>query len=156
MNFWNERYGESEFVYGREPNDYLKAKACEIPPVSNVLCLAEGEGRNAVYLASLGHKVTAVDQSSVGLAKARDLAVQQGVEIEPSCCDLENFDFGKNKWGAIVAIWAHTPSKLRQRLHHKVQESLIRGGLFILEAYTPKQLEYQTGGPKDIDMLLSV
>src|SRR6185312_10127913 len=98
---WNERYSAPAFAYGTEPNDFLRSVADRIPP-GPVLCLAEGQGRNAVYLASLGHDVLAVDQSAVGLTRARELAASRGVEISTEAADLETYRIEPSKWSGIV------------------------------------------------------
>lgn len=154
---WNQRYSEPGFAYGTEPNDFLAANAERyLPAKGEVLCLAEGEGRNAVFLARRGFRVTGVDGSAVGLAKARTLADQHGVEIQTVVADLADFDLGVARWDGIVSIWCHTPSVLRARLHRAVAQALRPGGVLLLESYTPKQLEYKTGGPPTADMLMTL
>lgn len=152
---WDERYNTDEFVYGTRPNDFLASVSGHLPR-GRILCLAEGEGRNAVYLAKLGHQVLAVDQSAVGLAKAERLAVAGGVRIETRVVDLAHFDFEPARWDAVVSIFAHVPSDLRKKLHRGVVAGLRPGGLFVLEAYTAAQLELKTGGPPDADKMMSL
>ncbi|MGA2785916.1 MAG: class I SAM-dependent methyltransferase [Verrucomicrobiota bacterium] len=153
--FWNDRYAVAGHVYGEAPNAFVAEVAPQIPP-GLVLCLAEGEGRNAVHLATLGHRVTAVDQSEVGLAKARRLAGARGVEIETVLADLANFSIGAGAWAGIVATFAHLPPALRRRVHRDVVTGLQPGGVFVLEAYTPAQLAFDTGGPKDPERLMTL
>jgi SAM-dependent methyltransferase len=154
---WDERYGEPGFVYGTEPNDFLAANAARfLPPKGEILSLGEGEGRNAVFLASLGFRVTGVDGSSVGLEKARALAQQRGVRLETVVADLATFDLGTERWDGIISIWCHTPSALRRRLHRSVVAALRPGGVFLLESYTPAQLQYKTGGPPSADLLMTL
>ncbi len=154
---WDERYGEPGFVYGTEPNDFLAANAERfLRPGGDILCLAEGEGRNAVFLARLGFHVTGVDGSAVGLAKARRLAEQRGVAIQTVVADLADFDLGFERWDGIVSIWCHTPAALRQRLHRSAVAALRPRGVLLLESYTPKQLEYKTGGPPTADMMMTL
>lgn len=154
---WDERYAGPDFAYGTEPNDFLAATAERyLPAGGEVLSLAEGEGRNAVFLARRGFRVTGVDGSSVGLAKARELATKHGVTIETIVSDLAAFDLGVEGWDGIVSIWCHTPSALRERLHRQVVAALRPAGVLILESYTPDQLRYGTGGPPTADMLLSL
>lgn len=152
---WNERYSAPAYAYGTEPNDFLRSVADRIP-LGPVLCIAEGQGRNAVYLASLGHEVLAVDQSSVGLQRAQELAAARGVTIATQIADLESFQIGREKWAGIVAIFAHLPPVLRARVFNAATDGLTAGGAFILEAYRPKQLEYGTGGPREVSMLMSL
>lgn len=153
-SFWNQRYSEPGFSYGTVPNDFLAAHAEKhLPKGGAILCLAEGEGRNAVFLARLGFQVTGVDSSAVGLQKARSLAEQHGVEIQTVLADLGAFDLGVRRWDGVVSIWCHMPSAERARLHRSVVAALRPGGVFLLESYTPKQLEYKTGGPATADLL---
>ena len=156
MNFkWNERYKTETYFYGKEPNDFLKEVSSSIPPHSKILCLAEGEGRNAVFLATLGHEVYAIDQSEVGLSKLQQLAKEKNVSVKTEVADLNTFDIGTKKWDVIVSIWCHLPSELRKHVHQNCVSGLKEGGLFILESYTPNQLQYKTGGPDNIDLLMS-
>ena len=150
---WNQRYAGDEFVYGTEPNSFLVEHAGRL--TGPVLSLAEGEGRNAVYLASLGLDVLGVDSSDVGLAKAQALADSRGVTIRTEVADLESFEPAENTYGAVVSIWAHLPSRIRNRLYPLLERSLKPGGIILLEAYTVDQLARETGGPKDADMLLT-
>lgn len=155
---WDERYNSESFFYGTQPNDFLVEQTRFITEKASVLCLAEGEGRNAVYLASLSTKpiVTALDSSSVGLEKAQRLAESKGVKIDTRCADLNDADLGEQVWDSIVSIWCHLPSAQRSKLHLRVIRALKPGGVFILEAYTPAQLSFGTGGPKDLDMLMTL
>ena len=150
---WNQRYDTPTYVYGTEPNSFLAAVAHHIPQ-GRVLSLGEGEGRNAVYLASLGHDVTGVDSSEVGLAKAQKLAASRGLRITTLVKDLTELMIEPLAWGGIVSIFCHLPAAARKRLHAAVVAGLKPGGVFILEAYTPRQLTYGTGGPKSPDLLV--
>ena len=154
ISMWNERYSEQGFAYGTKPNDFLQANI-ESLTKGKTLCLAEGEGRNAVFLAMHGFDVTAVDLSSVGLEKAQRLADENGVAIKTIVADLSDFEIEENFWDTIVSIWAHVPAIVRRSLHTKVVAGLKPKGTFLLEAYTPKQVEFGTGGPK-IDMTMSL
>lgn len=150
---WNERYASDDFVYGTEPNSFLEQYAQIL--IGPVLSLAEGEGRNAVFLASRGLDVLAVDGSEVGLAKARQLAASRGVAIRTEVADLATYEPPENSFGSVISISAHLPSLIRKRLHRLVERSLKPGGIMLLEAYTKAQLTRNTGGPKDPDMLMS-
>jgi SAM-dependent methyltransferase len=143
---WDQRYNREDYVYGTEPNDFLRQHVTSLP-AGRVLCLAEGEGRNAVFLAQQGFQVTAVDASSVGLQKAQRLARQRGVDIETVHADLANFVIEPQRWDAIVSIFCHVSPSIREMLHRQVVMGLREGGVLLLEAYTPKQIEYGTGGP---------
>ncbi len=153
--FWNNRYATPHFVYGETPNAFVAEMASQIP-AGPVLCLAEGEGRNAVHLATLGHRVTAVDQSEAGLAKARRLAAARGVEIETVQADLGSFAIAPGAWSGIVATFAHLPPAIRNQVHAQAVRGLRPGGVFILEAYTPAQLAFDTGGPKSPELLMTL
>jgi len=150
---WDERFSEPGYAYGTEPNEFLKSAADRIP-AGRVLCLAEGEGRNAVYLAGLGFDVTAVDLSTVGLAKAEHLAEERGVSIETIHADLAEFEIEPGAWQAIVSIFCHLPPVKRAALHEGCLRGLAHGGLFILEGFTPRQLALATGGPRSLDLLM--
>ena len=152
---WNDRYAAAGHFYGEAPNAFVAEVAPEIP-AGPVLCLAEGEGRNAVHLAMLGHRVTAVDQSEVGLAKARRLAAARGVEIETVATDLADYSIAVAAWAGILATFAHLPPALRRRVHRDVVAGLQPGGVYILEAYTPAQLAFGTGGPKLPELLMTL
>ena len=151
--FWNQRYAAPEFFYGTAPNGFVAACASLIPP-GPVLCLAEGEGRNAVFLAGRGHAVTAMDQSDVGLAKARRLAAERGLALATTVADLADFAIAPAAWAGVVATFVHLPPPLRRLVHRRVAEGLSPGGVFILEAYTPDQMRHRTGGPVNQPELL--
>jgi len=151
-SFWDERYGTDEYVYGVEPNDFLRAEAHRIPP-GPVLCLGEGEGRNAVFLAGLGHRVTAVDLSIEGLRKTERLAQRHGVAVEVIQADLATFELGLDRWSGIVAIFAHVPPAVRRHVHAQIPHALRPGGCFVMESYRPEQLALGTGGPKEPSLL---
>ena len=150
---WDARFSGEAYVYGTQPNDFLVEMAPRLPPGGRVLSLGEGEGRNAVYLASLGHPVTAVDASRVGLAKVRRLAAERGVSVETVVSDLADFTFAPAAWDAAIAIFCHLPPSLRKRVHQGLVESLRPGGIVLLEAYTPAQLGFRTGGPPVAELL---
>lgn len=150
---WNERYSAEEYIYGTEPNAFLAEHAKML--VGPVLSLAEGEGRNAVFLASLGIDVLGVDSSEVGLAKARKLAESRSVNIRTEVVDLAQYEPPADAFGAVVSIFAHLRSALRARLYPLIARSLKPGGVILLEAYSKEQIKRNTGGPKDVDMLMS-
>ena len=152
---WDTRYRADEYVYGTEPNDFLRSVASMIPK-GKVLCIAEGEGRNAVYLAQQGYDVTAVDSSSVGLAKAQRLAQTRSVKIETIVADLAEYQIEPHTWQGIVTIFGHLPPAIRADLHRRCVAGLVVGGAFILEAYSPRQLQYDTGGPPVAELLMEL
>ncbi|MCA9501298.1 MAG: class I SAM-dependent methyltransferase, partial [Nitrospira sp.] len=138
--------------YGKNPNTFLEENY-QVIPKGNVLCLAEGEGRNAVFLAKQGYSVTAVDGSQVGLQKAKKLAEEHGVSIEVIHADLADFDIGESRWEGIVSIFCPLPSALRKELHKKVVAGLKPQGVYLVEAYTPDQLKHGTGGGTSADSM---
>lgn len=152
MTEWDARYADPEFAYGKEPNGFLASVAHRIP-AGPVLCLAEGQGRNAVYLAALGHEVTAVDRSAVGLERARELAAERGVRVTTVQADLAEYSIAEGAWAGIVAIFMHLPQPLRSRVYRAAAAGLRAGGVLVLEAYRPAQLALDTGGPKDVAVL---
>jgi SAM-dependent methyltransferase len=152
---WDERYSQPGFAYGTEPNEFLAAVAGRIP-VGPVLSLGEGEGRNAAFLAGLGHRVVAVDQSEVGLAKAKKLAADRGLTVETVCADLTGYAIEPGVWAGIVSVFCHLPRRVRVPLYAAAVRGLRPGGVLVLEAYTPNQIGRGTGGPQDPDLLASL
>ena len=152
---WDDRYADSDYLFGTAPNDFLKSVANRLTPNSQILCLADGEGRNGVYLATLGHEVTAIDQSRVGLEKAKKLAEQKQVSIETIEADLAEYDLGVESWDCIVSIFFHIPSAVRAHIYPRIITALKPGGILILESYTPEQLDHGTGGPPISDLMLT-
>lgn len=151
---WDQRFSSDEYAYGIEPNDFLREHFKALPK-GRVLSLAEGEGRNAVFLAKQGYKVTAVDSSVAGLKKAQQLAKQQGVVIETIQADLATFDIGEDCWDAIVSIYSPLGSTDRKLVHQRVMKGLKKDGVFFIESYTPEQIHYGTGGGDDADTMQS-
>jgi SAM-dependent methyltransferase len=152
---WDKRYSGPGYAYGTRENDYLAEVADRIP-VGRVLCLGEGEGRNAVFLAERGYRVTAVDASTVGLEKAERLAAERGVIIRTEVADLAAFDLDVSCWQGIVSIFCHLPPVVRADVHRRCVAGLAPGGAFVLEAFTPRQLAYGTGGPSREELLVNL
>lgn len=144
---WDDRFAEAEYAYGTEPNDFLVEVADRLAP-GKALCIAEGQGRNAVWLAGRGFAVTAMDQSAVGLARAQELAASRGVTIATVAADLGDFDLGEGAWNTIVSIFAHLPQPLRGDVHARVVRAMAPGGTLLLEAYSPAKFDHPgSGGP---------
>jgi SAM-dependent methyltransferase len=152
---WDERYSAPGFAYGTEPNDFLASVADRLPR-GPVLTIGEGEGRNAAFLAGLGHEVLAVDQSEVGLTKARRLAEERGVRVQTQQADLRDYPIRPGAWAGIVSIFCHLPPAVRVPLYAAVARGLRPGGVFVLEAYTPRQFGRGTGGPPTPEMMVSL
>ena len=154
--FWDDRYGTAEYLYGTEPSDFLAERYSALPAGGEILCLADGEGRNGVFLATQGLRVTGVDSSAVGLEKARRLAAERGVSLDTVVADLADWELGEERWDGVVSIWAHLPAPLRATLHPRIARALRSGGILLLEHYHPRQLAYGTGGPPDPTMMLTL
>lgn len=147
---WNERYRGAEFLFGTEPNRFLAAQASRLRPGMRALALADGEGRNGVWLAQQGLEVLAVDSASVAIDKARRLAQARGVAVNFACADLLAWDWPRAAFDAVVAIFIQfADASARPLLHRHMVEALRPGGLLLLQGYTPRQLQYRTGGPSD-------
>lgn len=148
---WDERYSEPGFAYGSTPNDFLVEQGFRlIDPVLEIGC---GQGRNLVWAAKHGHKVTGMDGSSVGLDDAQDFADEEGVRIKTVVADLNGYNLGKRRWGTIISIFVHLPPRLRREVHAGIVEALKPGGVVILESYGPAQLGRGTGGPNRPELL---
>ncbi len=152
---WNTRYSESGFAYGTNANTFLDSVSQQLIP-GDCLSLAEGEGRNAVYLAKHGHTVTAVDASDVGLQKANKLAVEHNVSIKTIHSDLNEYSIPENSFDTIISIFCHIPVGIRQKIHREVITGLKPDGLFVLEAYTNEQIQLGTGGPPTTELLMNL
>ena len=155
MNIWDTRYSQPGQAYGTQPNDFLREHFTTIP-MGRVLSLCEGEGRNAVFLASQGYSVLAVDASRVGMQNAEALAQRQNVKLQTEVSDMTTYTIRPNCWDGIILIFAHLPQLIRQRIYRQVIRGLRPEGVLLLESYGPDQLKFKTGGPKDIDMLPSL
>ena len=136
---WDQRYDTDEFVFGEEPNTFLEENFAVLPK-GRVLCLAEGEGRNAVFLARHGYEVTGVDSLSVGLAKGRRLADRHGVAVDWVHADLAEYELGRDRWDGIVSIFCHLPPDLRGHVFGQVVTGLKPGGVLLLEPGQPGAL----------------
>ncbi|MFC5602019.1 methyltransferase domain-containing protein [Sporosarcina koreensis] len=152
-NFWHERFSTEEYIYGKEPNQFV-VEAARVLTKGKVLCIAEGEGRNAVYLASLGFDVTAWDYAQAGLDKTQQLAEERDVFVKTELRDLAEVEWQEEQWDAIVHIFGHFPADVMERTLAGIQKSLKVGGYYISELYTKEQLRYGTGGPRDAAMLM--
>jgi SAM-dependent methyltransferase len=152
--FWNQRYSDPEFAYGRQPNLYFKQYIDRLKP-GKLLLPGEGEGRNAVYAAGLGWIVDAVDQSEAGKKKADSLAGEAGVSVNYKVENLEEFDFGNSVYDLVALIFVHFPSELRISMHQKLIRSIKPGGYILIEAFSKSQLGRSSGGPQNTDVLNS-
>jgi SAM-dependent methyltransferase len=154
-SMWEQRYGVDHYHYGTAPNDFLREQIDSLPD-GPVLCLAEGEGRNAVFVAGTGREVHSVDLTEAGVAKTQRLARVRGVLVNAVAADLATYDIGHEQWAAVVSIFAHMPPHVRRDLHGRVVAALRPGGVFLLEAYTPDQIGRGTGGPAVPEMTMTL
>lgn len=157
---WNDRYSSEEFAYGTAPNNYLKEQLEKLK-TGSILFPAEGEGRNAVFAAQLGWKVSAFDISAEGKNKALKLAEANDVEIDYLVGELETLNYQEEQFDAIALIYAHFPAPIKSSIHKTLETYLRKGGVIIFEAFSKKHLEYlaindKVGGPKDIESLFSI
>jgi cyclopropane fatty-acyl-phospholipid synthase-like methyltransferase len=148
VSVWDERYSIEEYLFGTSPNAFLKAHTALLKRGDRVLAVADGEGRNSVWLADNGLAVHAVDASRVGVAKARRLAQARGVSIEFEVADLAQWAWPVAHYDAVVAIFIQFAApELRARLFEGMKQALKPGGLLLMEGYRPEQIAYATGGP---------
>jgi Methyltransferase domain. len=160
LKMWDTRFGREEYAYGTEPNSYLKEKLAELASGS-ILFPAEGEGRNAVYAAKHGWKVSAFDISIEGQKKALRLAGKNQVSIDYQVGGLQTLGYKEEQFNAIALIYAHFPPDIRSDYHKILSTYLKKGGAVIFEAFSKAHLEYRkknekVGGPRDLDSLFSI
>ena len=150
--FWNERYSEKDYVYGEKPNAFFAGQLDKMT-AGNIILPCEGEGRNAVYAATLGWNAKAFDSSEAGKIKALLLADKKRVNIDYSIEDANAINYPDNSADAVAFIFAHFPPSTRKGIHQKAIKWLKKGGKIILEAFNPLQLQNSSGGPKELSML---
>ena len=154
-NMWDTRFQVESFVFGEEPNKFLH----DVAPIylktsQKVLCVADGEGRNSVWLAKQGLQVDAFDFSEVAISKAKSLAIRNNVSVNFTVSDCESWNWNDSQYDAVAAIFIQFASPTeREILFKNMVKALKPGGIIIIQGYTPKQLEYKTGGPNDINYL---
>ena len=154
--FWDERYAPEEYLFGTRPNAFLAQEANRLAPGSKVLAIADGEGRNSVFLAQKGHSVVATDISQVAVDKARRLAKKRRVDVDFRLVDLTDWDWPEEAFDAVIAIFIQFAGpRLRNRMFDNLRRSLKPGGTLLLEGYREEQLGYGTGGPQAIENLYS-
>ena len=151
--YWNERYSADDLAYGHAPNDFLVSMADRLPSSGKAVDIGAGEGRNALFLAARGLNVLAVDQSEVGMQKAQRLAAERGLTLRTQAVDLQDFDAEANSLDVVTSIFCHLPATLRAAVHQRIAKWLKPGGVLVLEAYSPDQIQRGTGGPKDPALL---
>jgi cyclopropane fatty-acyl-phospholipid synthase-like methyltransferase len=151
---WNARFGGEEYHFGTAPNAFLASQAARLSPGMTALCVADGEGRNSVWLAQRGLRVTAFDFSPPAVAKAKRLAAEAGVAVDHHVANINDWDWRARTYDVVVAIFIQfaTPPE-RERIFAGLIEALAPGGLLLLEGYAPRQIEYKTGGPPFVEHL---
>jgi SAM-dependent methyltransferase len=150
---WDERFSQSEPVYGEEPNAYLREQSLRLKPRMKILVPADGYGRNGIWLAKQGFDVHTVDLSPVGVERARKAAQAAGVHLKIEQADLTTWNWPADEFDAIAAIFLHLPPDARTTVHASMLRALKPGGIVILEAFSPEQLKHSSGGPKQVDLL---
>jgi SAM-dependent methyltransferase len=154
-DFWNQRYSETAYAYGTEPNEYFRVKLAERQP-GRLYLPGDGEGRNAVHAAIRGWAVDAVDYSPAGREKALSLAAQRSVDISFTVADLATHLPPSGHYDAAALIFVHFPEVLRKTVHSRTVDALRPGGVLVVEAFAKGQLAYGTGGPKSPDLLYGI
>jgi len=151
---WQGRYAAPEYIFGEAPNAFLAAQRHLLPASGKALAIADGEGRNGVWLAEQGLQVLSLDFAPNGQAKAQALADKRGVSIELALADVHEWPYPEAAYDVVVEIFTQfSDPQQRAKKWAGMRKALKPGGLLLLEGYTPKQLEYGTGGPKQLDHL---
>lgn len=153
MNIWDERFNTTEYVYGEQPNAFIENYVDFLKGYVNVAAYAEGEGRNAVFLASKGHRVTAFDYAKSGLEKTDQLAKKQGVSVHTELIDLLQDNLPVATFDAAIMVFGHFPAEQQHRVFQRIVNSVKPGGRIMMELYSIHQLAYATGGPQQENLL---
>lgn len=152
-NLWNERFNTAEYIFGEKPNAFIQEFAYQLEGLKNVAAFAEGEGRNAVFLAGLGHDVTTFDYAESGLNKTLQLAEKNNVEVKTVQVDLLEGSVPNEQFDAAIMVFGHFRKEDQRNVFEKILKSVKPGGKIMMELYSEKQLDYQTGGPRELAML---
>ncbi len=153
--FWNGKFSKADYFYGIKPNEFLASKIDLFNNHKKLLCLGEGEGRNAIFFAQNGFEVSAIDASDLELEKLQNRAKEENLNIKTFCMDL-NYWQSNEKYDVIVASYLHMYKNERENLFEKIEDSLNTNGYFVGEFFSTKQLEFNSGGPKDLELLYTV
>lgn len=153
MNSWNERFRREDYVYGTDPNVFIADMHKKLDLTGDALVIAEGEGRNAVFLAREGMNVTVWDYAESGLEKANRLARVNDVQLKTELVNLEEARWTANQWDEIVCVFGHFPKELRMKTLEGVKAAVKPGGYFLSEVYSPYQIPYRSGGPQNQQFL---
>lgn len=153
MNTWDQRFNTNEYVYGEQPNAFIEDYVDFIKGYANVAAYAEGEGRNAAFLASKGHLVTTFDYAKSGLEKTQQLAKKQDVVVNTQLSDLLHDELPVEKFDAAIMVFGHFPTEQQHAVFERIVNSVKSGGRIMMELYSIYQLPYASGGPKQLDYL---
>ncbi len=153
QKMWDERFAQAEPVYGEQPNAYLRAQAHRLTPGCEILVPGDGYGRNGLWLARQGFQVSTVDLSPVGVARARKSAQASGLAMSIEEADLATWTWPVGEFDAVTSIFLHLPPAIRPQIHAQMLATLKPGGLLIIEAFSPAQLQHSSGGPKQLELL---
>ncbi len=153
QKMWDERFAQAEPVYGGQPNAYLRAQALRLTPGCKIFVPGDGYGRNGLWLAKQGFRVSTVDLSPVGVERARRSAQADGLAMFIEEADLATWTWPLGEFDAIASIFLHLPPDLRPQIHARMLAALKPVGLLIIEAFTPAQLQHSSGGPKQLELL---
>ncbi|WP_419763651.1 MAG: class I SAM-dependent methyltransferase [Arcobacter sp.] len=155
QEFWNKKFSRDGYLYGTKPNQFIKNSYDNFKKSEKVLCLGEGEGRNAIFLAKEGFDVEAIDASDIGLDKLYEQSILENVEIKTSCIDINSWQPDK-KYGAILFTFMHLQIEELKSLLEKIEAALNDKGFLVVEVFAKSQIEKNSGGPKDLDLLYSI
>ncbi len=151
---WETRYATPEYAFGKSPNYFLQSCKRLLPPTGRALAVADGEGRNGVWLAEQGLDVVSIDFSPAAQRKAKALAAERGVSLVFALVDVHSWNYPSAEFDVVAEIFTQFSSPAERALKWAgMQRALKSGGLLILQGYTPKQLQYGTGGPKELENL---
>jgi len=150
---WDERFAQAEPVYGEQPNAYLRAQIHRLAPGYKILVPGDGYGRNGIWLATQGFQVSTVDLSPVGVERARKSAQAAGLAMSIEEADLATWNWPVGEFDAVASIFLHLPPEIRPQIHEQMLAALKLGGLLIIEAFPPAQLQNSSGGPKQLELL---
>ena len=155
QDFWNGKFSKADYFYGTKANDFLASNISLLKNHKKLLCLGEGEGRNAIFFAKNGFEVSAIDASNLGLEKLKNRAIEEKLDIKTICMDLNDWTV-LEKYDVIVASYLHMFKNEREELFKKIENSLTSNGYFVGEFFSTKQLSFNSGGPKDLDLLYTI
>jgi len=156
QHFWNDKFDQEDYLYGLEPNAYIESKSHLLPHNANILCLAEGEGRNALHLAKLGHSISAIDASNIAMTKLEKLLNAHGHSVNVETQDLMHWQPLQATFDGVITSYLHTPKPLLAKVLHNSIATLKQDAFFIGEFFSTNQLHYNSGGPRALELLYTI